>query len=37
MLTKISGYSADGHSNEIHEANYTVTLLEYLRWNLNDS
>lgn len=37
MLMKISGYSTDSHNNEIHETNYTVTLLQYLRFNLNDS
>ena len=37
MLMKISGYSADNRNNEIHETNYTVTLLQYLRFNLNDS
>ena len=37
MLMKISGYSTDSHDNEIHGTNYTVTLLQYLRFNLNDS
>lgn len=37
MLMKITGYSTDSHNNEISETNYTVTLLQHLRFNLSDS
>lgn len=37
MLMKTLGYSPDSHNNEVYKANYTVTFLQYLRFNFNDS